>query len=82
MDFSPYPVASRVGAVVGELYGLGNPDLAFDFGLEVLLDGLERLIAGKAASVVVIPPKLTPEEGHGPITPPLTPPRGAPNSGK
>jgi AcrR family transcriptional regulator len=82
MDFSPYPVASRVGAVVGELYGLGNPDLAFDFGLEVLLDGLERLIAGKAASAVVIPPKLTPDEADGPVTPPLTPSRGAPNSGK
>jgi AcrR family transcriptional regulator len=47
LDFSPYPVASRVGAVVGELYGLGNPDLAFDFGLNVLLDGLDRLIASK-----------------------------------
>ena len=50
MDFSSYPVASRVGAVVGELYGLGNPDLAFDFGLERILDGLERLIAGKVSS--------------------------------
>ncbi len=47
LDFSPYPVASRVGAVVGELYGLGNPDLAFDFGLEIILDGLDRLIAAK-----------------------------------
>lgn len=47
LDFSPYPVASRVGASVGELYGLGNPDLAFDFGLEVILDGLARLIASR-----------------------------------
>lgn len=53
MDFSPYPVASRVGAVVGELYGLGNPDLAFDFGLERILDGLERLLEGKAATTPV-----------------------------
>lgn len=82
MDFSSYPVASRVGAVVGELYGLGNPDLAFDFGLERLLDGLECLIGGKASSPVVVPPRLTPADGDGPVTPPLTPPRGAPNSGR
>lgn len=55
MDFSPYPVASRVGAVVGELYGLGNPDVAFDFGLNVLLDGLERLIAGSGSTTDVLP---------------------------
>jgi len=47
IDFSPYPVSSRVGPVVGELYGLGNPDMAFDFGLERLLDGLGVLIASK-----------------------------------
>ncbi len=49
IDFSPYPVSSRVGPVVGELYGLGNPDMAFDFGLERLLDGLATLIASKTA---------------------------------
>lgn len=80
MDFSPYPVASRVGAVVGELYGLGNPDLAFDFGLERILDGLERLIEGKASSGVVIPPKVAPAADEGAAIPPLTPPRQAPNS--
>jgi AcrR family transcriptional regulator len=48
IDFSPYPVASRVGPVVGELYGLGDPERAFRFGLERLLDGLEALIARKA----------------------------------
>ncbi|WP_055047129.1 TetR/AcrR family transcriptional regulator [Devosia sp. A16] len=53
IDFSPYPVASRVGAVVGELYGLGNPDLAFDFGLERILDGLQRLIEGKRGGPTV-----------------------------
>ncbi|MDC9822559.1 TetR/AcrR family transcriptional regulator [Devosia sp. ZB163] len=82
IDFSPYPVANRVGPVVGELYGLGDPDLAFDFGLERLLDGLERLIEGKASSAVVIPPKLTPADREGLVIPPLTPPRGAPNSGR
>lgn len=47
IDFSPYPVASRIGPVVGELYGLGDPDRAFEFGLNIVLDGLERLIASK-----------------------------------
>jgi hypothetical protein len=47
IDFRPYPVASRVGPVVGALYGVGDPDRAFAFGLELLLDGFERLIAGK-----------------------------------
>jgi AcrR family transcriptional regulator len=47
IDFSAYPVANRVGPIVGALYGLGDPDLAFDFGLERLLDGLERLIDSK-----------------------------------
>lgn len=40
-----YPTASRVGAVVGEAYdGVHDPAGAFAFGLERLLDGLERLI--------------------------------------
>lgn len=50
IDFSAYPVANRVGPVVGELYGLGDPERAFDFGLERILDGLAVLIAGKAAA--------------------------------
>jgi len=47
LDFSPYPVANRVGPVVGELYGVGDPERAFNFGLERLLDGLACLIAKK-----------------------------------
>lgn len=47
VDFSPYPVASRVGPIVGELYGVGDPERAFNFGLDLLLDGFERLIASK-----------------------------------
>lgn len=47
LDFSPYPVASRIGPVVGELYGLGDPDRAFDFGLARILDGLAAMIEGK-----------------------------------
>lgn len=50
LDFSPYPVASRVGPVVGELYGLGDFDRAFNFGLERLLDGLAVLIERKRGS--------------------------------
>ncbi|MNY42028.1 hypothetical protein D3C86_1768860 [compost metagenome] len=48
VDFSPYPVASRIGPVVGELYGLGDPDRAFEFGLECLLDGLAVMVERKA----------------------------------
>jgi AcrR family transcriptional regulator len=44
VDYSPYPVASRVGNVVGELYGLGDPEMAFRFGLERLLDGFAMLM--------------------------------------
>lgn len=47
VDYTPYPVASRVGPVVGELYGLGDPEMAFAFGLERLLDGIEVLIDRK-----------------------------------
>jgi AcrR family transcriptional regulator len=47
LDFSPYPVANRIGPVVGEAYGLGDPEMAFDFGLERILDGLAILIEGK-----------------------------------
>lgn len=47
LDFSPYPVANRIGPVVGEIYGLGDPDLAFDFGLERILDGLAAMIEEK-----------------------------------
>lgn len=47
LDYSPYPVAARIGPVVGELYGLGDPDRAFDFGLERILDGLAVMIEGK-----------------------------------
>ncbi|WP_332687010.1 TetR/AcrR family transcriptional regulator [Devosia sp.] len=48
IDYTPYPVAARVGPVVGELYGLGDPDRAFNFGLERILEGLAILIEGKA----------------------------------
>lgn len=49
VDFTPYPVASRIGPVVGELYGLGDPDRAFRFGLARLLDGLAVLLERKTA---------------------------------
>ena len=49
VDFTPYPVASRIGPVVGELYGLGDPDRAFQFGLARLLDGLAVLLERKTA---------------------------------
>jgi AcrR family transcriptional regulator len=48
LDFSPYPVASRVGPVAGEAYGAHDPAGAFEFGLARVLDGLELLIARRA----------------------------------
>jgi AcrR family transcriptional regulator len=47
IDFSSYPVSSRIGPVVGEEYGLGDPDRAFAFGLERILDGIGLLITRK-----------------------------------
>ena len=49
VDFSPYPVGSRVGPVVGEAYGAHDPQRAFDFGLQRVLDGLAVFIDGKVA---------------------------------
>ncbi|KKB80554.1 TetR family transcriptional regulator [Devosia limi DSM 17137] len=49
VDFSPYPVLSRVGAVAGETYGAHDPIGAFAFGLERVLDGLAVFIESKAA---------------------------------
>lgn len=47
VDYSPYPVAQRIGPIVGELYGLGDADMAFKFGIERLLDGFAVLIERK-----------------------------------
>lgn len=49
IDFSTYPVASRVGPVTGEAYGAHDPEGAFEFGLARVLDGLEAFIARKGA---------------------------------
>lgn len=43
MPTAEFPVSARVGAAVGELYqSHGNPDLAYEFGLAKLLDGLAK----------------------------------------
>jgi AcrR family transcriptional regulator len=44
IDGSEFPIAGRVGLAAGESYGLGDPDASFEFGLGLLLDGIERLI--------------------------------------
>jgi AcrR family transcriptional regulator len=46
-DPQRYPLAARVGAAAGETYGLIDPDHAFEFGLQRLLDGIAAFIAGK-----------------------------------
>lgn len=47
LDYSPYPIASRVGPIMGELYGAHAPVETFEFGLALLLDGLAVLIEGR-----------------------------------
>lgn len=49
LDFSPYPVLARVGQAAGEAWGAHDPEGAFAFGLERLLDGLELFITRKRA---------------------------------
>lgn len=45
-----YPIASRVGPIVGAEYGLGDPERAFRFGLARFLDGMEMMIASKQSA--------------------------------
>lgn len=48
LDFSPFPVLSRVGPVTGAEYGAGDPRRTFEFALERFLDGLAMLIERRA----------------------------------
>lgn len=40
-----WEVSSRVGLAAGQEYGLGDPNRAYRFGLSLLLDGVEALLA-------------------------------------
>ena len=45
VDFSRFPTATRVGAAAGEAHGSAfDPDHAFEFGLQRVLDGIEALV--------------------------------------
>lgn len=44
MTDGDWTVSNRVGVAAGQEYGLGDPDRAYRFGLDLLLDGVERLI--------------------------------------
>jgi AcrR family transcriptional regulator len=45
MDGGSYPISGRVGVAAGEEYNaLGDPERSFRFGLDRILDGLERLL--------------------------------------
>jgi AcrR family transcriptional regulator len=47
-DAERYPLAARVGTAATEHYqGTFDPTLAFEFGLERLVDGIETFVAGK-----------------------------------
>jgi AcrR family transcriptional regulator len=48
-DASRYPVAARVGAAAGEAFRAAfDPDHAFEFGLQRVLDGIETFIGSRA----------------------------------
>jgi AcrR family transcriptional regulator len=48
VDVRRYPIAARVGAAAGEAHGAAfNPEHAFEFGLQRVLDGIEVLVAGR-----------------------------------
>jgi len=48
VDGDRYPLGGRVGTAAGEAHGAaGDPEGAFAFGLDRILDGLEVLIAGR-----------------------------------
>ncbi|WP_433056137.1 TetR/AcrR family transcriptional regulator [Dactylosporangium sp. CS-033363] len=44
LDPARYPTAARIGQAAGEEYGAGNPARAFAFGLDRVLDGIERFL--------------------------------------
>jgi AcrR family transcriptional regulator len=45
VDPAAYPTATRVGTAAGETHGAAySPDHAYEFGLQRILDGLDRLI--------------------------------------
>ncbi|PTL79877.1 TetR/AcrR family transcriptional regulator [Vitiosangium sp. GDMCC 1.1324] len=49
LDASRYPTAARVGAAAGATYGAAHdPQHAFEFGLQRVLDGIEVLIQARA----------------------------------
>lgn len=50
-DPARYPLAARVGAAAGEHHNAAyDPQFAFDFGLQRILDGVEALVRHRAAS--------------------------------
>lgn len=51
VDFSRFPTATRVGAAAGEAHGSAfDPDHAFEFGLQRVLDGIEALVRTRQGS--------------------------------
>jgi hypothetical protein len=45
MPGDAYPISGRVGQVAGQEYNaVGDPERSFRFGLERILDGVERLL--------------------------------------
>jgi AcrR family transcriptional regulator len=44
LDPAQFPTAARVGQAAGEEYGPGDPERAFAFGLQRVLDGIEQYV--------------------------------------
>jgi AcrR family transcriptional regulator len=54
VDFTRYPIASRVGTAAGEAHGSAyNAEHAFEFGLQRVLDGVEALVRARQGSETV-----------------------------
>ncbi len=72
-ELMPYDLASRVGRAASEAAdGLYDPKLAFDFGLDRIIDGIGVLVARRMSAGAPVPPS------HGPQR--MTPRRRAPKS--
>ena len=63
LDPAAYPLASRVGSAAGAAHGsAADPDHAYRFGLDRVLDGLAAFVgaATAAAAAADEPPSVTP----------------------
>jgi AcrR family transcriptional regulator len=54
VDYSRFPTAARVGVAAGEAYGAAySPEHAFEFGLQRVLDGVERFVQQRQSELAL-----------------------------